>query len=141
MNGQQIVLAINWLQLDIDIAQNAKAVVELLDDIRRGNYYHNIKIVPLVGRDKPDSSAEPSLAFGTVWAVVLFVVPARFRVGLFFRGILQVNQLEVVQGTLNRDRPVSIRGGSYYSVSDRSIFVLTCIYIVANRSVSLVQTS
>jgi hypothetical protein len=37
MNGQQIVLVINWLQLDIDIAQNAEAVVELLDDIRRGN--------------------------------------------------------------------------------------------------------
>jgi hypothetical protein len=28
---------INWLQLDIDIALNAEAVVELLDDIRRGN--------------------------------------------------------------------------------------------------------
>jgi hypothetical protein len=37
MNGQQIELAINWLQLDIDIAQNAEAVVELLDDILRGN--------------------------------------------------------------------------------------------------------
>ena len=37
MNGQQIVLAINWLQLDIDIVQNAEAVVELLDDIRRGH--------------------------------------------------------------------------------------------------------
>jgi hypothetical protein len=37
MNGQQIVLAINWLQLDIDIAQNVEAVVKLLDDIRRGN--------------------------------------------------------------------------------------------------------
>jgi hypothetical protein len=42
MNGQQILLAINWLQLDIDIAQNAEAVVELLDDIRRGIYYYNI---------------------------------------------------------------------------------------------------
>jgi hypothetical protein len=37
MNGQQIVLAINWLQLDIDIAQNAEAVVELFDDLRKGN--------------------------------------------------------------------------------------------------------
>jgi hypothetical protein len=37
MNGQQIVLAINCLQLDIDVAQNTEAVVELLDDIRRGN--------------------------------------------------------------------------------------------------------
>jgi hypothetical protein len=37
MNGQQIVLAVNWLQMDIDIAQNAKAVIELLDDIHRGN--------------------------------------------------------------------------------------------------------
>jgi hypothetical protein len=31
MKGQQRVLAINWLQLDIDIAQIAEAVVELLD--------------------------------------------------------------------------------------------------------------
>jgi hypothetical protein len=37
MNGQQIVRAINWLQLDIDIAQDVEAVLELLDDIRRGN--------------------------------------------------------------------------------------------------------
>jgi hypothetical protein len=44
MNGQQIVLAINWLQLDIDIAQNAEAVVELLDNIRRGNQYYNIEL-------------------------------------------------------------------------------------------------
>jgi hypothetical protein len=85
-----------------------------------------INIIILIGRDKSESSSpEPSLAFGAVWAVVSFVVPARFRDGLFLRGILQVSQLEVVQGTLNRDRPVSIRGGSYYSVSDRSIFVLT----------------
>jgi hypothetical protein len=45
MNGQQIVLAINWLQMDIDVAQNAEAVIELLDDICRGNYtnkYYNI---------------------------------------------------------------------------------------------------
>ena len=96
----------------------------------------------MIGRDESESSSpEPSLAFGAVWAVVLFVVPARFRVGLFFGGISQVSQLEVVQGTLNRDRPVSIRGGSYYSVSDRSIFVLTRTYIVANRSVSVVQSS
>ena len=60
---------------------------------------------------------------------------------LFLRGISQESQLDVVQGTLNRDRPVSIRGGSYYSVSDRSIFVLTRAYIVANRSVSVVQLS
>jgi hypothetical protein len=52
-----------------------------------------------------------------------------------------VSQLEVVQGTLNRDRPVSICGGSYYSVSDRSIFVLTRTYIVANCKVSVVQSS
>jgi hypothetical protein len=76
-----------------------------------------------------------------VWAVVSFAVPARFRDGIFFGGISQVSQLEVVQRMLNRDRPVSIRSGSYYSVSDRSILVLTRIYTVANLSVSVVQSS
>jgi hypothetical protein len=33
MNDQQRVLAINWLQLDIDIAQIAEAVIELLDNM------------------------------------------------------------------------------------------------------------
>jgi hypothetical protein len=28
--------------MDIDKAQNAEAVIELLDDIRRGNKYYNI---------------------------------------------------------------------------------------------------
>lgn len=31
------MLAINWLELDIDMAQHARAVVELLDDRRRGD--------------------------------------------------------------------------------------------------------
>jgi hypothetical protein len=52
-----------------------------------------------------------------------------------------VIQLEVVQGTLNHDRPVSIRGGSYYSLSDRSIFVLIRTYTLANRSAFVVQSS
>ena len=49
MNRQQKVFAINWLQLDIDMAQNAKALVELLDDIHRGNNYINIVllVIPL----------------------------------------------------------------------------------------------
>jgi hypothetical protein len=104
-------------------------------------YVEVINIIILIGRDESESSSpEQSLAFGAVWAVVSFVLPARFCDGLF-GGISQVNQLEVVQGTLNRDRPVSIRGGSYYSVSDRSIFVLTRTYIVANRRVSVVESS
>ena len=37
MNRQQIAFAINLLHLDIDMAQNAEAVVELLDDMHRGN--------------------------------------------------------------------------------------------------------
>lgn len=35
MDNQQLQLAINWLELDIDMAQNAKAMVELLEDRRR----------------------------------------------------------------------------------------------------------
>jgi hypothetical protein len=104
-------------------------------------YVEVINIIILIGRDESESSLpEPSLTFGAVWAVVSFVVPARFRDGLFFGGISQVSKLEVVQGTLNLDRPVSIRGGSYYSVSDRSVSVLTRTNIVANRSVSVVQS-
>ncbi len=37
MNRQQIAFAINLLHLDFDMAQNAEAVVELLDDMHRGN--------------------------------------------------------------------------------------------------------
>ena len=37
MNHQQLQLPINWLGLDIDMVQNAKAVVELLEYILRGN--------------------------------------------------------------------------------------------------------
>ncbi len=37
MKSQQIGFAINLLHLDIDMAQNAEAVVELLDDMHRGN--------------------------------------------------------------------------------------------------------
>jgi hypothetical protein len=45
-----------------------------------------INIIMLIGRDESESSSpEPSLAFGAVWAVVSFVVPARFRVGFFLR--------------------------------------------------------
>jgi hypothetical protein len=105
-------------------------------------YVEVINITILIGRDESKSSSpEPSLAFGAVWAVVSFVVPTCFRDGLFFGGISQVSQLEVVYGTLNRDRPISISGGSYHSVSDRFIFILTCTYIVANCSVSVVQSS
>jgi hypothetical protein len=105
-------------------------------------YVEVINIIILIGRNESESSSpEPSLAFGAVWAIVSFVVPARFHNGLFFGGISQVSQLEVAQGTLNRDRPVSIHGGSYFAVSDRANFELTCTYIVANRSVSVVQSS
>jgi hypothetical protein len=52
-------------------------------------YIEVINIIILIGRDESESSLpEPSLAFGAVWAVVSFVVPARFCVGLFLRGIL-----------------------------------------------------
>ena len=37
MNHQQLQLAINWLGLDIDMVQNAKAVVELLEYVLRGS--------------------------------------------------------------------------------------------------------
>jgi hypothetical protein len=75
-------------------------------------YVEVINIIILIRRNESESSSpEPSLAFGAVWAIVLFVVPARFRDGLFL-GISQVSQLDVVQGKLNRDRPISIRGGS-----------------------------
>ena len=39
---------------------------------------------------------------------------------LFYTGILKVSKLEIVDGMLNRCRSVSIRGNSYYFVSDRS---------------------
>jgi hypothetical protein len=53
-------------------------------------YVEVINITILIGRD------EPSLAFGAVWAVASFLVPARFRDDLFFGGISLVIQLEVV---------------------------------------------
>jgi len=37
MNNQQLRLALNWLDLDIDMAQNARAMVELLEDRLRGD--------------------------------------------------------------------------------------------------------
>ena len=37
MNNQQLRLALNWFDLDIDIAQNARAMVELLEDRLRGD--------------------------------------------------------------------------------------------------------
>ena len=49
MNIHQTMFAIDWLQLDIDMAQNAEAVVELLDDMHRGKSYiltsHNNSLV------------------------------------------------------------------------------------------------
>ena len=37
MNNQQLRLALNWLEMDIDMAQNARAMVELLQDRLRGD--------------------------------------------------------------------------------------------------------
>ena len=37
MNNQQLRLALNWLELDIDMAQNTRAMVELLQDRLRGD--------------------------------------------------------------------------------------------------------
>ena len=37
MNNQQLKCAITWLGLDIDMAQNSRAVVELLEDRHRGD--------------------------------------------------------------------------------------------------------
>ena len=34
-----MIIAIYWLQLYIEMAQNAEAVVELLDDMHRGKIY------------------------------------------------------------------------------------------------------
>ena len=40
-----MVFAMNWLQLDVDMAQNAKKLVQLLDDIRGNNYVNIILLV------------------------------------------------------------------------------------------------
>ena len=45
MDHQKLLFSINWLQLDIDMAQNAKALVELLENIHRGNNYINIVLL------------------------------------------------------------------------------------------------
>jgi hypothetical protein len=45
-----MIIAINWLQLYIDMAQNAEVVAQLLDDMNRGKkyilkLYYNSKVI------------------------------------------------------------------------------------------------
>ena len=95
-----MVLGVKWLQLDIDISWRFSAF----------SAFHSGS----GGRgDKPESSS-PESVFGAV------VSAARSFDDLFFRGILKVSKLEIVDGMLNHGMSVSIHGNSYFSVSDSS---------------------
>ncbi|KAH3734872.1 hypothetical protein DPMN_041323 [Dreissena polymorpha] len=79
MNRKQIAFAINVLHLDIDMAQNAEAVVELLDDMHRakpkdpiGNkclHFHGL--TSTARSEKKKEVVDKRLAFKTARLLVL----------------------------------------------------------------------